>query len=92
MPLAQQEFLRNAAATLGMTQQELAERMHAPWTTFKKWLHPSESENYREMPAIAWQLVREIIQHEELKQASTRLKAKPSAAAPSLAPVPSEGS
>lgn len=53
----QQEFLRDAAATLDLTQKELAVRMCAPWETFRKWLMPSESGSYREMPEIAWQLV-----------------------------------
>ena len=65
--LTQQEFLRKAAKTLDLTQAGLANRMCAPWNTFKKWQLPSESENYREMPEIAWQLVREILAHEELK-------------------------
>jgi len=63
----QQEFLRGAAATLGLTQKELATRMCAPWETFRKWLMPSESGSYREMPEIAWQLVREILDNEKLK-------------------------
>ena len=53
----QQEFLRGADATLGLTQKELATRMCAPWETFRKWLMPSESGSYREMPEIVWQLV-----------------------------------
>jgi hypothetical protein len=64
----QQEFLREAAETLDLTQKGLAERMCAPWETFRKWLMPVESSNYREMPEIAWQLVREILAHEKLKK------------------------
>jgi hypothetical protein len=64
----QQEFLRNAAAELDLTQKELAARMAAPWETFRKWLMPNGSGSYREMPEIAWQLVREILQHERLKK------------------------
>lgn len=64
---AQQDFLRDAAKTLGLTQKGLAERMCAPWETFKKWLLPKDAGGAREMPEIAWQLVREIIEHEKLK-------------------------
>lgn len=66
--LTQQEFLRESAKSLGLTQSSLAERMCVPWTTFKKWLHPSDSENFREMPMMAWQLVREIVENENLRR------------------------
>lgn len=63
----QQNFLRSAAETLGLTQKALAARMGAPWPTFEKWLLPSDRANAREMPGIAWTLVREILAHEKLK-------------------------
>lgn len=69
MNLKQQEFLREAAASLGLTQEGMAKRMGAPWPTFSKWLLPRESPNAREMPQIAWTLVREILDHEKLKAA-----------------------
>lgn len=72
----QQTFLRDSAKSLGLTQAGLAERMRAPWTTFTKWLLPSESKNFREMPEIAWQLVREIIAHEELKAKKAEVTAE----------------
>lgn len=65
----QQEFLREAMAELGLTRQAFAERIGAPWETFKKWLLPAESEGSREMPAVAWSLVREVLAHERLKNA-----------------------
>jgi aspartate carbamoyltransferase catalytic subunit len=65
---SQQEFLRDAADALGLTQKELAARMCAPWETFRKWLLPQESGGAREMPEIAWQLVREILENEKLKK------------------------
>jgi len=52
---------------LGLSQKDFALRMNAPWPTFEKWLAPKESGNSREMPAIAWQLAREILEHEKLK-------------------------
>lgn len=63
----QQDFLREAAAELSLTQKDLAKRMGAPWRTFEKWLVPKDSSSAREMPEIAWQLVREILAHEKLK-------------------------
>lgn len=69
----QQEFLRQSAKSLGLSQTGLAKRMCAPWNTYKKWQLPSESENYREMPEIAWQLVREILAHEKLKTSKRSL-------------------
>lgn len=68
MERTQQEFLREAAKTLGLSQKALAKRMDAPWATFENWLSPDGSRDARPMPAIAWQLVREILKHEELKK------------------------
>lgn len=65
----QQEFLREAMAELGLTRQAFAERIGAPWETFKKWLLPAESGGRREMPTVAWSLVREVLAHERLKNA-----------------------
>jgi len=68
MPDTQQEFLRTAAQTLGLSQKDFAKRMGAPWRTFEKWLSQTDSQSFREMPAIAWKLVSEILEHEELKK------------------------
>lgn len=54
-------------AELGMTQKAFAGRIGAPWETFKKWLLPVEAGGAREMPAVAWALVREVLDHERLK-------------------------
>lgn len=70
----QQDFLREAAAALSLTQNGLAERMGAPWKTFEKWLLPPTSDHKREMPQIAWALVREILAHEKLKAKCEKLK------------------
>lgn len=40
--------------------------MGATWTTFEKWLLPSDARGAREMPSIDWQLAREILAHERL--------------------------
>lgn len=66
----QQEFLREAQKKLGFnTRTEFAERLgDIPESTLKKWMHTSDDPgNYREMHATVWQLVREILEHEELK-------------------------
>lgn len=70
--IAQQVFLRESALALGLTQKGLAQRMGAPWATFEKWMLPASSQNAREMPQIAWQLVREILAHEALKKKTRR--------------------
>lgn len=65
----QQEFLREAKERLGMTWKDFAVRIGAPESTLKKWLSTSESQaNSRDMPSTVWVLVREILQHEELKK------------------------
>lgn len=60
----QQAFLREAAAALGLAEEAFAQRMGAPWSTFEKWLLPVGVAGAREMPVIAWQLVREIMANE----------------------------
>ena len=54
----QQQYLRDAASLLGLTQKGLAERMGVPWSTFEKWLAPETSKSFREMPQMAWRLIR----------------------------------
>lgn len=76
LSLPQQDFLRDAMLELGMTREAFAKRIGAPWETFKKWLLPAESGGSREMPAIAWSLVREVLEHERLKRECDALKAK----------------
>lgn len=77
MTLTQQEFLRDAMLELGLTRDAFAKRIGAPWETFKKWLLPAESGGSREMPAIAWSLVREVLEHERLKRECEERRAKP---------------
>lgn len=61
----QSDFLRSTAQSLNLSDQAFCERMGASWPTFQKWLLPATSVGYLEMPATAWQLVREIIAHEK---------------------------
>lgn len=56
-----------------MTRTAFAARIGTPWETFKKWCLPPGSENMREMPAIAWAMVREVLEHERLKKELQRL-------------------
>lgn len=75
--MTQQEFLRDAKAKLGLTWPEFAQRIGAPETTMKKWVLPDDAEkNAREMPSTVWVLVREILDHEELKAKHERLVKK----------------
>jgi hypothetical protein len=76
LSLPQQGFLRDAMLELGLTREAFAKRIGAPWETFKKWLLPAESAGSREMPAIAWSLVREVLEHERLKQECETLRTK----------------
>ena len=66
--VSQQEFLRDAKDQLGLSWKAFAERIGAPESTLKKWVLPSDSgANSREMPSTVWVLVREILEHENLK-------------------------
>lgn len=60
----QQEFLREVANGLDLTPKALAERMGATWSTFEKWLLPSDERGAREILAHE----KLIAQHEEFKK------------------------
>ncbi|PKO60984.1 MAG: transcriptional regulator [Betaproteobacteria bacterium HGW-Betaproteobacteria-17] len=70
--LSQQEFLRKAASDLGLNLTEFARRIGAPQSTFEKWMADPNASRYREMPAIAWSLVREVLAHEALRKKVSR--------------------
>jgi uncharacterized protein (DUF2267 family) len=57
----QQMFLREAMATLGMTRAEFAQRISVPMKTLDKWMAPSETSDFRNMPEVVWAYVREIL-------------------------------
>jgi len=63
-PLSQQEFLRDAMHRLGMTREQFAERIGTAKRRVDNWLVPSESKEFREMDAIVWKFVREILEKE----------------------------
>lgn len=73
----QQQYLRDAASLLGLTQKGLAERMGVPWSTFEKWLAPEASKSFREMPQMAWRLVRTVIEKDVLAKRLESLTAPP---------------
>jgi aspartate carbamoyltransferase catalytic subunit len=64
----QQEFLQDAITELALTRTAFAERISTPWQTFRKWLLPADSTQSREMPAIGWAMVNEVLEHERLKR------------------------
>jgi hypothetical protein len=68
-PITQHEFLVAAMTELNLNREQFAIRIGCPWDTFKKWIAPPDSaNNYREMPTVAWSLVREVLAHERLKK------------------------
>lgn len=75
--MTQQEFLRDAKDRLGLTWAGFAARIGAPESTLKKWTHQVGSEdNFREMPSTVWTLVREVLEHEALKDKFQRVQGK----------------
>ncbi len=62
---SQQEFLREAMGSLGMTRAAFAKRISVPEKTLDKWLAPSETTDFRNMPEVVWAYVREILMWEE---------------------------
>jgi transcriptional regulator with XRE-family HTH domain len=70
----QQEFLRKAMADLSMTRKDFANRLGCAQGTVDKWLSPEMSGERREMNSTMWKLVREILEHEQLKSKHQRLQ------------------
>ena len=66
--LTQQEFLRHAITTLGMTRAEFARRISVPIKTLDKWLAPADTGDFRNMPDGVWAYVREVLAWTEEKQ------------------------
>jgi predicted transcriptional regulator len=57
----QQDFLREAMKTLGLTRTAFAARISVPEKTLNKWLSPVDTSDYRNMPEVVWAYVREIL-------------------------------
>ena len=62
--LTQQEFLRNAMRRLDMTRDAFTARIGTKRRSLDKWLLPSESNDFREMPDVVWKFVKEILEAE----------------------------
>ncbi|MDN7726546.1 transcriptional regulator [Burkholderia gladioli] len=60
--LPQQEFLRQAMTTLGMTRAQFAKRISVPIKTLDKWLAPKDTTDFRNLPDVVWAYVREILE------------------------------
>ncbi|MEX3859406.1 putative transcriptional regulator [Paraburkholderia youngii] len=58
---SQQEFLRDAMQSLGLTRSGFAKRISVPEKTLDKWLAPVNTSDYRNMPDVVWAYVREIL-------------------------------
>lgn len=67
VPLSQQEFLRDAMTVLGLTRDQFAERIGAKKRALDNWLLPSDSQEFRTMPDMAWKFVGEIINNHKQK-------------------------
>lgn len=65
--MSQQDFLRLAMSQLGMTRKVFSARLGCAGRTLDKWLLPDASNDHRQMDETIWNLVREILAHEKLK-------------------------
>lgn len=74
--MTQNEFLQAAMSELSMTRDAFCARLGCPRRTLDKWLLPESSNDHRAMPEVVWNLVREILAHEKLKQKVERLQKK----------------
>jgi hypothetical protein len=59
--LSQQKFLKDAIQRLGMTRAGFAKRISVPEKTLDKWLAPTDTSDFRNMPDVVWAYVREIL-------------------------------
>ncbi len=57
----QQEFLREAMQSLGLTRAAFATRISVSEKTLNKWMAPVDTSDYRNMPEVVWAYVREIL-------------------------------
>ena len=63
--IPQQEFLRQAMASLDMTRDEFAERIGTTRRRLDNWLLPAASKGFREMDEIARKFIAEILERQE---------------------------
>lgn len=57
----QQDFLREAMQSLGLTRTAFATRISVSEKTLNKWMAPVDTSDYRNMPDVVWAYVREIL-------------------------------
>ena len=57
----QQDFLRQAMESLGMTRDAFAKRFTVPRRTLDKWMLPNESNDFRPMPDMARAYISEVL-------------------------------
>jgi aspartate carbamoyltransferase catalytic subunit len=65
--IAQQDYLREAMATLNMTRDELAERIGVSRRRLDNWLLPDDSKGFRPMEDMAWKFIAEILKGKRKK-------------------------
>lgn len=61
-PLAQELFLKDAMHRLGMTKEELAQRISVTRKCLGKWMARHGSSEFRLMPKMAWKFIGEILE------------------------------
>mgnify|MGYP001760126250 FL=1 len=61
-PQAQELFLKDAMSQLGMTKDELAQRIAVTRKCLGKWMARHGSSEFRAMPMIAWRFIGEILE------------------------------
>lgn len=69
--ISQQEELQQAMEELGMTRKEFAARISVSVRTLHKWLLPSESSDFRKLPAMGRAYVREILEWHRQQHGAT---------------------
>lgn len=57
----QQEFLRQAMESLGLTRDGFAKRFTVPRRTLDKWLLPDTSNDFRALPDMARAYISEVL-------------------------------
>lgn len=65
--LTQQEFLRQAMTTLGLTREQFAKRLGTSKRRVDNWLLPTDSKEFRSMDDMVWNFVREILSNNQNK-------------------------
>lgn len=65
---AQAKLLRGARNTLGVTSDELAERLGVKPATLQNWLYPTTSRRHRDMPETAKLLLGYILKEKRVKK------------------------